>query len=125
MRCYSDIYFCKVYHQKQPPEVFCKKGFLWNFAKFTRKHLCQSLFINKIAGLRPATLLKKRLWRSVFPVNFVKFLRTPLLIEHLWYLLPYHVFTSKHTSQTYVQQQSVNVINSSRALRLFFNENKD
>ena len=28
--------------------------------------------------LRPATLLKKRLWRRCFPVNFVKFLRTPL-----------------------------------------------
>ena len=25
--------------QEQPPEVFCKKGVLENFAKFTRKHL--------------------------------------------------------------------------------------
>ena len=25
-------------------EVFCKKGVLKNFAKFTRKHLCQSPF---------------------------------------------------------------------------------
>ena len=25
-------------------------------------------------GLRPATLLKKRLWHRCFPVNFVKFL---------------------------------------------------
>ena len=38
-----------------------KKGVLRNFAKFTVKHLCQSLFFNKIAGLRSATLLKKRL----------------------------------------------------------------
>ena len=30
-------------------------------------------------NLRPATLLKKRLWHRCFPVNFVKFLRTPLL----------------------------------------------
>ena len=36
-------------------------------------------FFNKIAGLRPATLLKKRLWYRCFPVNFVKFLRTPIL----------------------------------------------
>ena len=28
---------------------------------------------------RPATLLKKRLWRRCFPVNFVKFLKTPFL----------------------------------------------
>ena len=35
------------------------KGVLRNFAKFTGKHLCQGLFFNKVAGLRPATLLKK------------------------------------------------------------------
>ena len=43
------------------PEVFCKKGVFRNFIKFTGKHLCQSLFFNKIAGLRPQTLFKKRL----------------------------------------------------------------
>ena len=37
-------------YQKQPPELFCKKRFLRHFAKFTRKHLCQSLFFNKVAG---------------------------------------------------------------------------
>ena len=42
------------------PEVFCKKGVLRNFTKFTGKHMCQSLFFNKVAGLRPATLLKKK-----------------------------------------------------------------
>ena len=30
--------------------VFCKKGILRNFAKFTGKHLRQSLFFNKVAG---------------------------------------------------------------------------
>ena len=34
------------------PEVFCKKGILKEFAKSTGKHLCQSLFLNKVAGLR-------------------------------------------------------------------------
>ena len=37
--------------QKQSPEVFCRKGVLRNFAKFTIKHLSQSLFFNKVAGL--------------------------------------------------------------------------
>ena len=49
-----------------------------------------------MAGLRPATLLKKRLWYRCFPVNFAKFLGTPFLqntsgrlllytiIEHIW-----------------------------------------
>ena len=40
-----------------------------------------------IISLRPATLLKKRLWHRCFPVNFAKFLRTPFLTEHLWWLL--------------------------------------
>ena len=34
-------------------EVFCKKGVLRNFAKITGKNLCQSLFLIKVAGLRP------------------------------------------------------------------------
>ena len=36
-----------------------KKSVLKNIAKFTGKHLCQSLFFNKVAGQRPASLLKK------------------------------------------------------------------
>ena len=41
---------------KSPPEVFYKKGVLKNFTKFRGKHLCQSLFFNKLAGLRPKAL---------------------------------------------------------------------
>ena len=69
------------------PEVFYKKGVLRNFAKFIGKHLCQSLFFNKVAGLKPATLLKKRLWYMCFPVRFTKFLRTPFLQNTFWRLL--------------------------------------
>ena len=60
-------------------EAFCKKGVPRNFTKFTGKHLCQSL--------RPATLLKMKLWNRYFPVNFAKFLRTLFSIEHLSWLL--------------------------------------
>ena len=38
------------------PEVFCEKGVLENFAKFTGKHFFHGLFFNKVAGLRAATL---------------------------------------------------------------------
>ena len=48
-------------YRSSPPEVFCKKGVLRNFVKFTGKYLFQSLFLNKVAGLMPATSLKKRL----------------------------------------------------------------
>ena len=49
-------------------------GVLKNFTKFTGKQLCQIFFYIKIAGLRPAKLLKKRLRRRCFSVNFVNFL---------------------------------------------------
>ena len=55
------------------PEVFCKKGILKGFTKFTGKHLRWSLFFNEVAGLRR---------------NFAKFLKHFFfLIEHPWWLL--------------------------------------
>ena len=59
-----------------------RKGVLWDFAKFTGKHLCQSLLFNKAAGRRPVTLLEKKLWRSVFLWIFWNFK------EHLFYRKP-------------------------------------
>ena len=56
-------------------EVFCRKGVLRYFKKFTGKHLCQSLLFNKVAGLRTVTLLKKRFWYKCFTANFSKFLK--------------------------------------------------
>ena len=67
--------------EKQSPGGVTLKGVLKNFTKFTGKHLCQSVFFNK------ETLLKKRLWHRYFSVDFVKFLRTPFFIEHLWWLV--------------------------------------
>ena len=64
-----------------------RKGVLRNFAKFTGEHMCQALFFNKVAGLRFATLLNKRLWHRRFTVNFAIFLRTPFLPEHLRWLV--------------------------------------
>ena len=71
-----------------------KKGVVKTFAKFTGQHLCQSLLFNKVTGLSPATLLKKRLSYRCFPVSFAKFLGTPilknickwLLLEQLFYI---------------------------------------
>ena len=41
---------------KKNPSRRCslKKGVIRNFTKFTRKHLCQSLFFNKVVGLSTA-----------------------------------------------------------------------
>ena len=69
-----------------------KNGVLKNLAKFIGKHLCQSLFFNKVADVRPVTLLKKRLWHRFFPGNFAKSLRTPFLqnISGRLLLIPPH-----------------------------------
>ena len=47
-----------------------KKAVLKNLSKLTGKHLCQSLFLNKIAG-RPGTLFKKRLQGDYFCQNAI------------------------------------------------------
>ena len=60
------------------PEVFCKTS---------QENTCSSIsFFNKVSGLRPVTLLKKRLWRRCFPANFAKFIRTPFFVEQLQWL---------------------------------------
>ena len=56
--------------QKQPPEAFCKKMYSWKFYKIHRKTPVPETFFNKVAGLRLATLLKKRLWPQA--CNFIK-----------------------------------------------------
>ena len=51
------------------PEVFCKNGVLRNFAKFTRKHLCQRLFFNKVAA-EACNFNKKETMPQVFSCEF-------------------------------------------------------
>ena len=64
-----------------------KKVFL-EISQTLQENTCVNVsFFNKITWLRPATLLKIRLWHRCFPVNFAKFLRTPFITKHLWWLL--------------------------------------
>ena len=71
------------------PEVFCKKGFLRNFAKFTGKQLCQRPFFNKVAGL----FIKKETLAQVFSREFCEifkntyFYRTPPVAASANYVL--------------------------------------
>ena len=44
------------YNFQKQPFGGVKKGILRNVAKSTGKHLCQSLFFNKVAGLSPESL---------------------------------------------------------------------
>ena len=47
---------------------FMKRGVLRNFAKFTGKHLCQSIFFNKIADV--CNFIKKDTPAQVFTCEF-------------------------------------------------------
>ena len=60
--------------QKQPTEVFYKKFVLKVFAKFTRKHLRQNLFLNKDKGL-------KETLAQVFSCEFCEIFNNSFLTE--------------------------------------------
>ena len=69
--------------QKQPPKVPYKKDVFKNFAKFTGKHLCRSLFSNKVASLRLQTLLNRWYRRPCFSREFFKIVKNMFFTEHL------------------------------------------
>ena len=75
--------------QKHTPEVFCKEGVLNNIAKFTGKHLCRSLFFNKVAvwGLHlyhKSTFITKRTPARGFSCQFCEIFKITFFTEHLW-----------------------------------------
>ena len=82
--------------------------------KFTGKHLCQSLFFNKVAG----AACKKRLCHRCFPVNFAKFVRTPFFTEHLRWL-QFGFFVQAQYISTFFSQLFVAELLPLRPIRSF------
>ena len=75
---------------KPSADVLCKKTVLKrfeNFVKLTEKHLCQSLFFNRTAGLSLQLYIIKKDWHRCFLVNFVKVSKTPFLQNTSGWLL--------------------------------------
>ena len=56
-----------------------KKVVLKHFKIYTGRHLYWSLFLIKLQGFSPVSLLKRDSNSSCFPVNIAKFLRTLVL----------------------------------------------
>ena len=52
MAIFATVYLPRKYSKDKSrlSEVFSEKGVLKDFAKFTGKHMCQSLFFIKVAG---------------------------------------------------------------------------
>ena len=71
-----------------------EKGALINFGKLTGKHLCQSLFFNKVAA---SNFIKKETLAQVFSCEFAKFLRTPFSQNRSGRLLLNHPHAYKET----------------------------
>ena len=62
------LYIKKAFSKAAVCKFSIKVGLLKNFAKYTGKHLCLSLFfsINKFAGSNPVTLLQRDSSAGVF-----------------------------------------------------------
>ena len=74
-------------YRSSHPEVFCKKGVLRNFAKFTGKHLCQSLSFNKVADLW--LLLRLVRWKAVICFSMHKNLFKRLSLYLFFFIRPF------------------------------------
>ena len=71
--------------------MFCKKAAFKTYTELTGKHLFWSLFLIKFQGFRLVNVLKRDSETGVcFPVNLLKFLRTPIL-ESICKLLLLHI----------------------------------
>ena len=71
-------------------DVLWKNVFL-EISQNSQENTCSRVSFNKVAGLRSATLIKKRFWHRCFPVNFAEFLRTHFLQNTSAWLLSYLV----------------------------------
>ena len=54
---YKNVFFQHFTNHSHHLQAFCQKMlFLQNFAKLTEKHLCRSLFFNKVTDWKPETV---------------------------------------------------------------------
>ena len=69
------------------PQVFCQKGFVKNFLKYTGKHLCRSLFFNENTCVWDIQLYYKTDSGTGFFYEFWEIFKNTFFIEHLQRLL--------------------------------------
>ena len=81
--CYSR--FVLPNWRSRPPEVFCEKGVLKHFTKFTGKQLCQSLFLIKFQ-VQICNFIKNETLTQLFFYEFCEIFKNSFFMEHLRYL---------------------------------------
>ena len=72
----------KVGGHEQPPEEFYKKGVLNSFAKYTEKHLCQSLFLIKLLP-EANNFINIQNLAQVFSCELCEIFKNTFFTEHL------------------------------------------
>ena len=84
-----------------------KKVFL-EISQNSQENTCaRASFLIKLQAWDLQLYLKKKLWHRCFPVNFVKFLRTPWLKEHLRWRLLRKSSTTKEFADLNVGEQNL------------------
>ena len=99
--------------QKQPPEVFCKKGALKKFAIFTEKHLCWSL-----CGRSGLQFYQKETPTLMFFCEYCEIFKNTYFEEHLWAAAP--CFMKKNRLSWRLNNSSKKILNQWKSLNLQF-----
>ena len=76
-------YFARKNTEAVVRRCFVKKMFL-KISQVIGKPSYQSLFLNKVAGFQPTTLLKNGFLDSCFPVNLANFIKNTYFEEYFW-----------------------------------------
>ena len=73
-----DVWLGSEYYYDRRSHRTCsvRKGVLRNFAKFTRKYMCQSPFFNKLAGMRTLA--------EVLSCEFLEISKNTFFTDHRW-----------------------------------------
>ena len=78
-KCYVKYVFWKIF--KNSIKLFCKKGVLRNFTKFTVKQLCRVSFLIK---LQACNFIEKETPPQVFSCEFFEISKNIFFTEQLW-----------------------------------------
>ena len=75
--------------QKQPPEMFCKKGVLKSLAIFTGEHLCRRLLLIKLQAC-----VRKETPTQVFSCEYCEIFKNTYFEEHLRTAVLYFIISN-------------------------------
>ena len=101
-----------------------RKDALRNFTKFTGKHLCQSLFFNKVAGLcrsETCNFIKKETLAQVFSCEFCEISKNTFFTEPLWATASVtYNYEEKSTTKTENTGEEISSLSAKKNIHNFY-----